>query len=90
MKPANCCCHPGRTADIPEMWRNPADEVEDNLYKIAAKLSFIHEAAPFTTSGGNFSEAGLSGLFFVLSDLQDDVNEAGAILAEIRTKQEVQ
>jgi len=72
------------TSEIPEMWRNRAEKAADKLYEIGVKLSFVTEAAPFMQKNAELTEAGLSGLWWMLSHIQDDILEAGAQLAEIR------
>lgn len=72
------------TSEIPEMWRNNAEKASDKLYEVGVKLSFVTESAAFMQKNHELSEAGVSGLWWILNHIQDDILEAGRELAEIR------
>ena len=75
------------TLEIPEMHYGCIDDVfgvPDKLYEIGVKLSFVTESAAFLMKNANLSEAGLSGLWHILSGIQDDVLEAGRMVEENR------
>jgi len=75
------------TLEIPEMHYGCIDEVfgvPDKLYEIGVKLSFVTESAAFLMKNSNLSEAGLSGLWHILNNVQDQVLEVGEMLEKNR------
>lgn len=61
-----------------------ASHAEEQLYRIAAKLTFIQESNPLIHTDCEYSRLGLEGLSFVLRSVMDDIQEAGECLERIQ------